>query len=35
MPPFARFLSDGDVWDVVMHTQKLLPAVSTSAKGGQ
>jgi mono/diheme cytochrome c family protein len=35
MPPFARFLSDGDVWDVVMHTQKLLPAASTSAKGGQ
>ena len=35
MPPFARFLSDGDVWDVVMHTQKLLPPASTSAKGGQ
>jgi mono/diheme cytochrome c family protein len=26
MPPFARYLSDEDVWNVVTHTQQLLPA---------
>jgi mono/diheme cytochrome c family protein len=26
MPPFARYLSDADVWNVVMYTQELLPA---------
>jgi mono/diheme cytochrome c family protein len=25
MPPFARYLSDADVWNVVMYTQELLP----------
>jgi mono/diheme cytochrome c family protein len=33
MPPFARFLSDSDVWDVVMYTQQLLPAVPGSPAG--
>jgi mono/diheme cytochrome c family protein len=26
MPPFARFLSDSDVWNVVMHAQQLVPS---------
>ena len=26
MPPFARFLSDEDVWNVVTYTQELVPA---------
>ena len=26
MPPFARFLSDADVWNVVSYTQQLLSA---------
>jgi mono/diheme cytochrome c family protein len=26
MPPFGRYLSDADVWNVVMYTQELLPA---------
>jgi mono/diheme cytochrome c family protein len=25
MPPFGRYLSDADVWNVVMYTQELLP----------
>ena len=35
MPPFARFLSDSDVWNVVMYTQQLLPAAPASPAGAQ
>jgi mono/diheme cytochrome c family protein len=32
MPPFARFLSDEDMWNVVMYTRELVPA-APAAKG--
>jgi mono/diheme cytochrome c family protein len=30
MPPFARFLSDEDIWNVVSYTQGLVPAAATT-----
>ena len=35
MPPFAGFLSDADVWNVVSYTQQLLPAAPAPAAAGQ
>ena len=31
MPPFARYLSDEDVWNVVMYTMQLAPAAQPAS----